>query len=90
MELEIKDIQKVSVNGERYLDITFFVLDGKEKLQRRLSFEITKTKKEIESELKDYVKNLENEKKQAVKQAEIDKQDKNADNVIEELKGKKL
>lgn len=90
MELEIKDIQKISVGGERFLDITFYVLDGKEKLQRRLSFPITYTKEEVESELKKYVENLENEKKQAVKQAEIDKQDKNADNVIRELKGKKL
>lgn len=85
MDLKVNYIEKVSVNGERLLDVGFEIIDGETKTNRRLSFSIETSLDEIKKELATYLDNCENEKKQAVVQKKIDKQDENADNVIEGL-----
>lgn len=91
--LQIKDISKeTSVEtGERFLAVNFEILDKKEVVQTKsLGFPMGTDLEDIKTELNQYLEvyKAEDERKEA--QAIIDKEDKNADNIIEELQNTKL
>ena len=91
--LEIKDITKqTSVEtGERFLAVNFEILDKKDVIfTKSVGFPMGTDIEDIKAELAKHLDNykLEVEKREA--QAIIDKEDKNADNIIEELQNQKL
>jgi hypothetical protein len=90
MEIEIKDIVKRNKRGVRTVDVHYQIIEGK-KVHKKgiLGYSADITTKELNDEMKKVLSTYVGEIKQAEKQAVIDNQDRNADNIIKELKGKK-
>ncbi len=92
-ELQIKSVSKdTSVEtGDRFLAVEFEITKGEDVvLTKNVGFPMGTPVEEVKEELKKHLENYKVEMSRKKAQEAIDKEDKNADNIIKELEGKKL